>query len=70
VTHLRQLMLDELRRRNFADTTVRTYLHGVEHFSQYFRRPPDQLGPEEIRNESTALVGGTATFPSHRRSAC
>jgi hypothetical protein len=42
-------MLEELHRRNFADTTVRTYLHGVAHFSQYFRRPPDQLGPEDIR---------------------
>jgi len=34
VTHLRQLMLEELRRRNFAETTIRTYLHGVEHFSR------------------------------------
>jgi len=25
-------MLEELRRRNFADTTIRSYLHGVEHF--------------------------------------
>jgi len=41
-------MLEELRRRNFADTTIRTYLHGVEHFSRYFRRRPDQLGPEDI----------------------
>ena len=37
-------MLEELRRRNFADTTIRCYLHGVAHFSRYFRRPPDQLG--------------------------
>jgi integrase/recombinase XerD len=44
-----------LRRRNFADTTVRTYLHGVAHFSRYFRRPPDQLGPEDIRKYQTML---------------
>jgi len=36
-------MLEQLRRRNFADTTVRSYLHGVAHFSRYFRRLPDQL---------------------------
>jgi hypothetical protein len=42
VNRLRQLMLEELQRRNFADTTIRTYLHGVAHFSRYFRRPPDQ----------------------------
>ena len=49
MTHLRQIMLEELRRRNFADTTIRSYLHGVEHFSRYFHRSPDQLGPEHIR---------------------
>jgi hypothetical protein len=35
VNQLRHLMLEELRRRNFADTTIRSYLHGVELFSQY-----------------------------------
>jgi hypothetical protein len=35
VNQLRHLMLVELRRRNFADTTIRSYLHGVEHFSRY-----------------------------------
>ena len=42
MNQLRQLMLEELRRRNFAETTIRSYLHGVEHFSRYFRRRPDQ----------------------------
>jgi integrase/recombinase XerD len=55
VNQLRQLMLEELQRRNFADTTIRTYLHGVAHFSRYFRRPPDQLGPEEIRKYQAML---------------
>ena len=55
MTHLRQLMLEELHRRDFAGTTFRTYLHSVAHFSQYFRRPPDQLGPEEIRKYQATL---------------
>ncbi|MBZ5657248.1 MAG: phage integrase N-terminal SAM-like domain-containing protein [Acidobacteriia bacterium] len=42
-------MLEELRRRNFADSTIRSYLHAVEHFSRYFHRWPGQLGPEHIR---------------------
>jgi integrase/recombinase XerD len=49
VTHLRQIMLEELRRRNYAESTIDTYIHTVEHFSRYFHRPPDQLGPEHIR---------------------
>jgi len=55
VTHLRQIMLEELRRRNFADSTIRSYLHAVEHFSRYFHRRPDQLGPEHIREYQAAL---------------
>lgn len=37
VNPLRQMVLEELRRRNFADTTIRSYLYGVEHVSRYFR---------------------------------
>ena len=29
MTHLRQIMLEELRRRNFAETTIRSHLHGL-----------------------------------------
>jgi integrase/recombinase XerD len=55
VTHLRQLMIEELQRRNFAETTIRSYVHGVEHFSRYFHRRPDQLGPEHIRQYQAML---------------
>ena len=55
MTHLRQIMLEELRRRNFAETTIRSYLHGVEYFSRYFHRPPDTLGPEDIRKYQAML---------------
>ena len=55
MNQLRKLMLEELQRRNFADTTIRSYLHGVEHFSRYFRRRPDQLGPEDIRKYQAML---------------
>ena len=55
MTHLRQIMLEELRRRNFADSTIRSYLHAVAHFSRYFHRQPDQLGPEHIRQYQAAL---------------
>ena len=30
VTHLRKMMLEELQRRNYSDTTIRRYLHFVE----------------------------------------
>jgi site-specific recombinase XerD len=49
VTHLRKIMLEELRRRNYAQSTIDCYLRTVEHFSRHFNRSPDQLGPEHIR---------------------
>jgi Phage integrase, N-terminal SAM-like domain len=55
VTHLRQIMLEELRRRNYAESTIDAYIHTVEHFSRHFHRSPDQLGPEHIRQYQAAL---------------
>ncbi len=49
MTHLRTMMLEELERRNFAETTKECYIRAVEDFARYFKRPPDQLGPEHIR---------------------
>jgi integrase/recombinase XerD len=49
VTHLRKMMLEELERRNYTQSTTRAYLRTIEDIARYFKRPPDQLGPEEIR---------------------
>ena len=49
MTHLRKLMLEELQRRNYSQTTVTSYIKIVADFAKYFQRPPDQLGPDEIR---------------------
>jgi site-specific recombinase XerD len=42
-------MLDELQRRNYSQNTISTYLHAIEEFSKYFRRSPERLGPDHIR---------------------
>jgi integrase/recombinase XerD len=49
MTVLRQRMLEDLRIRNYAPRTVEAYIRWVAEFSKHFHRPPDQLGPEEIR---------------------
>jgi integrase/recombinase XerD len=64
VNQLRQLMLEELQRRNFAATTIRCSLHGVTHFSRYFRCPPDQLGPEDIRKYQAMLFSKLKYSPN------
>ena len=55
MTHLRQAMLEELHRRNYAATTIRTYVRIIEEFTRYFRRPPDQLGPQQQRQYQAHL---------------
>jgi len=55
MTHLRKMMLEELERRNYAQTTTRLYLSTIEDFARYFKRPPDQLGPQHIRQYQAYL---------------
>jgi integrase/recombinase XerD len=55
VTHLRQIMLEELERRNYAQSTIHAYIRTVEHYSRHFHRSPDQLGPEHIRQYQAAM---------------
>jgi len=56
MTILRQRMLEDLRIRNYAPTTVRCYIRAVAEFAQHFNKPPDQLGPEEIRSWQLFLL--------------
>ena len=56
MTPLRQRMLEDLQIRNYSPTTVRIYLHCIHAFARHFRRPPDQLGSEHIRQYQLFLV--------------
>jgi integrase/recombinase XerD len=55
VTRLRKAMLEELERRNFSQSTTRTYIRTVEDFARYFHRRPDQLGPKHVREYQAQL---------------
>jgi site-specific recombinase XerD len=50
------MMLEELQSRNYSQTTVKSYIHAVKAFAEYFHRPPDQLGPEHIRTYQVYLL--------------
>jgi integrase/recombinase XerD len=64
VTHLRQIMLEELERRNYAPGTIHCYIHVVEQFARHFHRRPDQLGLEHIRQYQAALLREKKLAPS------
>jgi site-specific recombinase XerD len=49
-------MLEELQRRNYSPETIRIYLHAVIHFGKHFRKPPEELGPDELRKYQVYLL--------------
>src|SRR5450759_705636 len=55
VTQLRKMMLEELQRRNYAQSTVTGYLRIVQDFAQHFHQPPDKLGPDHLRQYQAHL---------------
>jgi hypothetical protein len=56
MTALRQRMLEDLRIRNYAPTTVNATSVRSPSFAKHFNKPPDQLGPEEIRSWQLFLL--------------
>jgi site-specific recombinase XerD len=49
------MMLEELQRRNYAQSTANQYVRIVREFAQHFDKAPDLLGPDEIREYSAYL---------------
>src|SRR5207237_3899852 len=50
------MMLEELQRRNYAPNTIDAYLRSVEHLSKHFKRSPDQLTREHLREYQAYLL--------------
>ncbi len=47
---LRDRMIEEMQLRNFAASTQKSYLYTITKLAQYYNRPPDQLGKDQIRS--------------------
>jgi integrase/recombinase XerD len=56
VTRLRQMMLEELQRRNYSTETVRAYINAVKQYAEYFHRSPEKLGPKHIREFQLHMI--------------
>jgi site-specific recombinase XerD len=50
------MMLEELERRNYSQSTTRRYLRFVERFAQHFGKSPDKLGPDHLRSYQAYLL--------------
>lgn len=49
MTRLRQMVLEELQRRNYSESTARAYVRVIRDLAAYFHKAPDKLGPEHVR---------------------
>ena len=69
MTHLRKMMLEELQRRNYAQSTVKAYLQIIQEFANHFQQPPNRLGPQHLRQYQAFLFRdrklGAGTVQQH-----
>jgi site-specific recombinase XerD len=56
MTPLRQRMIEDMQVRNLAPQTQATYILHVSLFARHFRKSPELLGPEEIRDYQLFLT--------------
>jgi integrase/recombinase XerD len=49
MTSLRQRMTEDMKIRNLAENTQKSYLQQISLFARYFGKSPELLGPEQIR---------------------
>ena len=56
-------MREELVRRNYAATTIHSYLKAVEHFGSHVDLPIDKVGPDDLRSYH-AIYSERGSWPS------
>jgi integrase/recombinase XerD len=56
MTALRRRMLEDLQLRGLAPKTQQCYLDAVKHLAQHYRRAPDQISEEDLRQYFLFLI--------------
>jgi site-specific recombinase XerD len=70
MTPLRQRFVDDLRLRNYAPRTIKSYVAGVVRFTRHFGRSPDLLGAEEIRAFQLELLRRRVSWSLFNQTVC
>ncbi|MCI0443867.1 phage integrase N-terminal SAM-like domain-containing protein, partial [bacterium] len=70
MTPLRQRMLEDMKIRNMSPRTWETYISHVARFAKFFKRSPENLGPEEIRTYQLYLIERHASWSVFNQTVC
>src|SRR5262249_33486956 len=69
MTALRRRMLEDLQLRGLAPRTQQRYVEAVKHLTQHYRRAPDQISEDELRQYFLFLINdkkvAESTFRIH-----
>lgn len=61
----RDRMDEDMRLRGLSERTRKTYLWAMRDFVRFCRKPPDQVGPDEVRAYQLHLIRERVATPSH-----
>jgi len=67
---LRRRMIEDMTIRNLSPATQRSYISAVSKFSRHFRRSPDRLGLDEVRDFQVHLVAKGVSWGSLYQVVC
>lgn len=70
MTSLRQRMIEDMKVRNLAERTIKTYVAHVARFAKHFHRSPAVLGAEEIRLFQLHLIENGASWSLFNQIVC
>ena len=66
-----QRMVGDMQLRNLADSTIDAYTYHADKFCQFFGKPAEELGPEEIRQYQLYLVNERkVSWSTYNQATC
>lgn len=64
MSDLRKKMIEDMQLRGLSENTIETYVRQVYLLARYYRKPPDKVSDDEIRNYFLHLLNEKKYMPS------